>query len=150
MDLGKRLRAVSRRQLDLLEELQRARGEIIDIRGRTRMKTAELKEHEQHATAQYAQAAEAAEPDAEALRDWPERARRRVEELEAAVAELDVAEQKLSERITRATLDMEDFELLAPQLVGRVAAARTAGLSREVFETLNDALRYVELALNSA
>ncbi len=150
MDLGKRLRAVSRRQLDLLEELQRARGEIIDIRGRTRMKIAELKEHEQHATAQYAQAAEAAEPDAEALRDWPERARRRVEELEAAVAELDVAEQKLSERITRATLDMEDFELLAPQLVGRVAAARTAGLSREVFETLNDALRYVELALNSA
>ncbi len=150
MNLDERLRAVTRRQLDLLEELHRARHEVIDVRGRTRMKIAELQEHERQAAAHYEEALDEQEPDAEAIREWPQRARSRVEELEAAVAELDVAERKLAERIAGAELDLEDFEALAPQLVGRVAAARTAGVGREVFDTLNDAMRYVEYALDAA
>lgn len=150
MDLDERLRAVGRRQLDLLEELQRARRELIDVRGRTRMKIAELQEHERQAAELYQQAADEEEPDAEAIKEWPHRARLRVEELEAAVAELDEADRTLAARIAGAELDIEDFQILAPQLVARAAAARTAGIGREVFETLNDALSYIEYALQAA
>lgn len=150
MDLDERLRAVGRRQLDLLEELQRARRELIDIRGRTLMKVAELEEHERQAADLYREAAEQQEPDAEAIREWPQRARRRVEELENAVAELTEAERKLAARIAGAELDIEDFQILAPQLLARAAAVRTAGIGREVFDTLNDALNYVEYALQAA
>lgn len=150
MDLEERLRAVGRRQLDLLEELQRARREIVDVRGRMRMKIAELREHELQASELYQQAAERQEPDAEAIREWPHRARRRVEELEAAVAELAETERMMAARIAGAELDIEDFQILAPQLLARAAAVRTAGIGREVFDTLNDALSYVEYALQAA
>lgn len=150
MDLDERLQAVGRRQLDLLEELQRARRELLDVRGRMRMKIAELEEHERQAAELYQQATEQQEPDAEAIREWPHRARRRVEELETAVAELTEAEQQMAARIAGAELDIEDFQVLAPQLLARAAAARTAGIGREVFETLNDALSYVEYALQAA
>jgi hypothetical protein len=39
---------------------------------------------------------------------------------------------------------------LRPLLIARVTAASSAGLGREVFETLNDALDYIDLALDSA
>ncbi len=56
----------------------------------------------------------------------------------------------VSERIRAAEHAVEDFRVLQPQLVARVAAARNAGVGREVFDTLNDALNYVALVLDSA
>lgn len=90
------------------------------------------------------------DPQAEALREWPERTHARIEELEAAVGELETAEGRVSERIRSAEQDLEKLRVLLPRLVVRVTAARTTGVSREVFDTLNDALNYIELALDAA
>jgi chromosome segregation ATPase len=114
------------------------------------MRIAELEEHEEHARAQHEAAVAEEDPQAEAIREWPERTRARIEELKASVAELGTAEELVSERIRAAEQDVEDLRLLQTQLVARVAAARNTGVSREVFDTLNDALNYVGLVLDSA
>lgn len=59
-------------------------------------------------------------------------------------------EAGLLERIRRAENDIEDFRTLQPQIIARVAAARSAGLGREIFETLVDALSYIDIALAAA
>ena len=114
------------------------------------MRIAELEQQEQHARAQHEEAVADEDPHAEAIREWPERTRARILELNTSVVELAAAEEMVFGRIRAAEQDVEDFRLLQPQLVARVAAARNTGVGREVFDTLNDALNYVELVLDSA
>ena len=150
MGLEDRLSSVLQKQFALIEELRRARGEVASVRSRLQMRIAELEQQEQHARRQHEEAVADEDPHAEAIREWPERTRDRILELNTSVVELAAAEERVSERIRAAEKDVEDFRLLQPQLVARVAAARNAGVGREVFETLNDALNYVELVLDSA
>jgi hypothetical protein len=63
------------------------------------------------------------------------------------MAELDTVLERLLERIEAVAGAMQDLRELQPLLVARVVAARSAGLGREVFDALNDALTYAELAL---
>jgi peptidyl-tRNA hydrolase len=150
MGLEDRLSSVLQKQFALIQELRSARGEVVAVRTRLQMRIAELEQQEQHARKQHEEAVAEEDPQAEALREWPERTRARIVELNASVDELATAEEMVSERIRAAERGVEDFRVLQPQLVARVAAARNAGVSREVFDTLNDALNYVELVLDSA
>jgi peptidyl-tRNA hydrolase len=150
MGLEDRLSSVLQQQFALIQEMRSARGEVVAVRTRLQMRTAELEQQEQHARKQHEEALAEEDPQAEALREWPERTRARIVELNASVGELATAEEMVSERIRAAEHAVEDFRVLQPQLVARVAAARNAGVGREVFDTLNDALNYVELVLDSA
>jgi DNA repair exonuclease SbcCD ATPase subunit len=148
--LEDRLSSVLHKQFALIQEMRSAHSEVAAVRSRLQMRIAELEEQERHARIQHEEAVAEEDPQAEAIREWPERTRARIEELRASVAELATAEELVSERIRAAERAVEDFRVLQPQLVARVAAARNAGVSREVFDTLNDALNYVELVLGSA
>lgn len=150
MGLEDRLISAQQKQFALIEELRRARAEVATVRSRLQMRIAELEEQERHARDQHEEAVAEEDPHAEVIREWPERTRARIEELEASVAELATAEDMVSERIRDAERDVADFRALQVQLVARVTAARNAGVSREVFDTLNDALNYVDLVLDSA
>jgi phage shock protein A len=150
MGLEDRLSSVLQQQFALIQEMRSARGEVVAVRTRLHMRIAELEQQEQHARKQHEEALAEEDPQAEALREWPERTRARIVELNASVGELATAEEMVSERIRAAEHAVEDFRVLQPQLVARVAAARNAGVGREVFDTLNDALNYVELVLDSA
>jgi len=150
MKLEDRLGRVLQRQFEMIEELRRARADVATVRSGLQMRIASLEQQELDARKHYAAAAADGDPQAEALRDWPDRARARIEELKASVDDMAAAEQRVVERIQAAEQDVEDFRLLQPQLVARVAAARNAGVGREVYDTLNDALNYVELALDTA
>lgn len=150
MGLEDRLSSVLQKQFALIEELRRARDEVASVRSRLQMRIAELEQQERHARRQHEEAVADEDPHAEAIREWPERTRARILELNTSVVELAAAEERVTERIRAAEKDVEDFRLLQPQLVARVAAARNAGVGREVFDTLNDALNYVELVLDSA
>jgi len=150
MSLNDRLSAVLQRELGLLRELRAAEAELAVVQGRVRMRLADLDQQASEAQEHYCQALDEGDPQAEALRDWPVRIRARIEEIKAAASDLAATEESLLERIRHAERDIEDFRVLQPQIVARVAAARTAGLGREVFETLSDALSYVEIALAAA
>ena len=150
MGLEDRLNSVQQRQFALIQELRGALGDVAGVRTRLQMRIAELEVQEQHARTQHEEAVAEEDPQAEAIREWPERARVRIGELKGSVAELGTVEEMLSGRIRAAEQDAADFRVLQPQLVARVAVARTTGVGREVFETLNDALNYVELVLDSA
>jgi hypothetical protein len=147
--LEDRLSLVLRREFDLLQELRGARTDVATARSAVQMRIAEHEQHERDAQEHYEAAAAADEPEAEALRGWSERSRRRIEELRASADELAAAEERVLERIEAMERDIEDFRLLQPQLVASVAVARSAGVGREVFDTLNDALNYVGLALDA-
>jgi phage shock protein A len=148
--LEDRLSSVLQKQFALIQEMRSARGEVVAVRMRLQMRIAELEQQEEHARQQHEEAVAEEDPQAEALREWPERTHTRIAELNASVDELATAEEMVSERIRAAEHAVEDFRVLQPQLVARVAAARNAGVGREVFDTLNDALNYVELVLDSA
>lgn len=150
MGLEDRLDSVLRKQLELIQGLNRARDEVLAVRARLQMRIAELGEQERHAREQHEEAVAEGDPQAEALREWPERTRARIDELEASVGELGTAEEMVSMRIRAAERDLDEFRVLQPQLIARVIAARNTGVSREVFDTLNDALNYIDLALASA
>lgn len=150
MALEDRLNSLLQKQFALIQELRGLRDEVSAARARLQMRIAELTEQEQHTRKQHEEAVAEDDPQAEAIRGWPERIRSRIAELEASGADLAATEATVSERIRAAEEDVEDFRLLQPQLVARVAAARNAGVGREVFDTLNDALNYVELVLDSA
>ena len=147
MSLHDRLSGVLRRELGLLHELREAREELAIARDRVRMRLADLERQANEAEEHYRQALDEGEPQAGLLRDWAVRIRARIEEVESAASDLEAAEASMVERIRHAERDIEDFRVLQPQIIARVAAARTAGLGREVFETLSDALSYVEIAL---
>lgn len=150
MSLNDRLGAVLRRQQGLLRELRATHEDLAVVQGRVRMRLADLEHQASEAEGHYRQAVDEGDPQAEVLRDWPVRVRARIEELTAAASDLEATEASILERIRRAERDIEDFRALQPQIVARVLAARTAGLGREVFETLSDALNYVEIALAAA
>lgn len=150
MGLEDRLNSVLQKQYALIQELRAALGDVAGVRTRLQMRIAELEVQEQHARRQHEEAVAEEDPQAEAIREWPERARARIGELKASVTELGAVEELVSGRIRAAEQDVADFRVLQPQLVARVAAARTTAVGREVFETLNDALNYVELVLDSA
>ena len=149
MKLEDRLGRVLQRQFDLIQELRRARTDVATVRSGLQMRIAGLEQQERDAREHYDAAAAEGDPRAEALLGWPERAGARIEQLKVSVEDLAAVEQRVTERITAAEQDVEDFRLLQPQLVARVAAARTAGVGREIFDTLNDALNYIELALGT-
>jgi chromosome segregation ATPase len=150
MSLSDRLDEVLMSQLELLRELRAARDELAVVHGRVRMRAAELEEQANEVGEHYRQAAEEGDPEAETLRDMSDRIKARIEDLKAADADLEATETGLHERIRRAELDIEDFRVLQPQIIARAAAARSAGVGREVFETLADALHYVEIAIAAA
>ena len=150
MKLEDRLGRVLQRQFELIQELRRARAEVAAVRSGLQMRIANLEQQERDARTHYDEAAAAGDPQAEALRDWPERTRARIEQLAVSLDDLTAAEERVTERVQAAERDVEDFRLLQPQLVARVVAARSAGVGREVFDTLNDALNYVELALDTS
>jgi phage shock protein A len=149
MGLEERLNQVLRSQFALLEELRRAQAEVALTRSRLQMRIADLEGQRDHALGQYQEAVAEQDPLAEMIREQPERAAARIEELNAAVTDLEATEERVQVRIRAVEHDIEDFRVLQPQLIARVAAARTAGLGREIFDTLNDALNYVELALDT-
>jgi phage shock protein A len=150
MALEDRLSSVLRKQFELIQELRRTLSEVAAVRSGLQMRIAELEEQEQHARKQHEEALAESDPQAQAIGEWPERSLARIGELKDSVADLAATEEKVSERIRAAEQDIEDFRVLQPQLVARVAAARNTGVGREVFDTLNDALKYVELVLDSA
>ena len=150
MKLEDRLGRVLRREFDLLHELRQARRDVATTRSVLQMRIAELEQQERDAREHYEAAAAEGDPEAETLRGWSERSQARIEELKASAEDLAAAEQSVAERIESVERDVDDFRLLQPQLVARVVAARSAGIGREVFDTLNDALNYVELALDAA
>jgi chromosome segregation ATPase len=150
MSLNERLSVVLQSQLGLLRELREARQELAVVQGRVRMRLADLEQQASEAQEHYRQAVGEGDPQAEALQGWPVRIHARIEELKAAVADLEATEASVLARIEHAEHDIEDFRILQPQIIARVAAARTAGLGRDVFETLSDALSYVEIALGAA
>jgi hypothetical protein len=150
MSLNDRLGGVLRREFGLLRELRESQQELAVVHARLRMRLADLEHQASDAEQHYRQAVDEGDPEAELLRDWPVRIRARIEEVKAAASDLEVTEARIVERIRHAERDIEDFRILQPQIVARVAAARTAGVGREVFETLADALSYVELALAAA
>ena len=148
--LSDRLDGILTRQLNLVRELRLAKSELAVVHSRVRMRLSELEGQEREADEHYRAAVVEQDPHADALRDWPERVRARIEELRAAESDLAAAEVSIDERIQRAEEDVEDFQVLQPQTVARAAAARSAGVGREVFETLSDALNYVDMALAAA
>jgi phage shock protein A len=150
MSLNDRLDAVLRHQLELVRELRRSRDELAVVQSRVRMRLAEFEEQAGEVREHHREAVAEGDPQAGALEDWPDRIQARIEELGAAAAELEAAEAGILDRIHRAEADIEDFRVLQPQIIARVAAARSAGLGREIFETLADALRYVDIALAAA
>ena len=150
MSLNERLSAVLRSQLGLLRELREAQQELAVVQGRVRMRLADLEQQAGEAQEHYRQALDEGDPQAEALEDWPVRIQARIEELKTAASDLEATEASVLARIQHAERDIEDFRILQPQIIARVAAARTAGLGRDVFETLADALSYVEIALGAA
>jgi chromosome segregation ATPase len=150
MKLEDRLGRVLQRQFDLIQELRRARDDVARARSVVQMRIASLEQQERDARKHYEDAVAEGDPQAESLRDWPDKARARIEELRAPVDDLAAAELRVTERIEAAEQDVEDFRLLQPQLAASVVAARNAGVGREVFDTLNDALNYIELALDTA
>ena len=150
MSLHDRLSGILRRELGLLHELRKAREELAVVQDRVRIRLADLEHQANVAEEHYRQALDEGDPQAGLLRDWPVRIRARIEELMAAASDLEATEASIVERIRHAERDIEDFRVLQPQIIARVAAARTAGLGREVFETLSDALSYVEIALAAA
>lgn len=150
MKLEDRLGRVLQRQLELIQELRRTRADVVRARSSVQMRIARLEQQERDARRHYDEAVAEGDPQAESLRDWPDKARARIEELKAPLADLNAADQRVGERILAAEQDVEDFQLLQPQLVASVVAARNAGVGREIFDTLNDALNYVELALDTA
>ena len=150
MSLEVRLDGVSERQFAVLHELRRVRAEVVGARTRLQSRIAELEGQEAQAAAHYEEAVAQHDPQAELIRDWPQRTHDRAEALGRMVPELEAAERLVQDRIYAAEQDLEDFRLLRPLLIARVAAARSAGLGREVFETLDDALGYIDLALDAA
>jgi phage shock protein A len=150
MKLEDRLGRVLQRQFDVIQELRRARADVATARSRLLMRIGDLEQQERDARRHYEEAVAEGDPQAEALRSWPERTWARIEELKVSADDLAAAEERVTERIHIAEQGVEDFRLLQPQLVARVTAARSAGVGREVFDTLNDALNYVELALDTA
>ena len=150
MSLNARLDTVLERQLALLRELRGSRDELTVVHSRVRMRLADLEHQAAEAREHHRAAVAEGDPQADELRDWPDRAEARIPELHSAVLDLEAAEASVDERIRHAQRDVEDFRVLQPQRVARVAAARSAGLGREVFETLADALHYMELALAAA
>ena len=148
--LSDRLDGILTRQLNLVRELRLAKSELAVVHSRVRMRLSELEGQELEADEHYRAAVVEQDPHADALRDWPERVRARIEELRAAESDLAAAEVSIDERIQRAEEDVEDFQVLQPQIVARAAAARSAGVGREVFDTLSDALNYVDMALAAA
>lgn len=150
MSLNSRLDAVLERQLALVRELRRSKDELTVVHSRVQTRLADLEQQASEARDHYRAAVEEGDPQAETLRDWPGRIQARIEDLSAAAADLEATETSLADRIRRAEQDIEDFRVLQPQIIARVAEARSAGLGREVFETLADALSYVEIALARA
>ena len=150
MKLEDRLGRVLQRQLDVIIELRRAKADVARVRSGLQMRIANLEEQERTAHAHYDEAAAEQDPQAETLSGWSERAGARIEELRGSVDDLAAAEELVNKRIEVAEQDVEDLRLLQPQLVARAAAARNAGVGREVFDTLNDALNYIELTLDAA
>jgi hypothetical protein len=150
VSLNERLSVVLQSQLGLLRELREAQGELALVQGRVRMRLADLEQQVSEAQEHYRQAVDEGDPQAEALQDWPVRIQARIEELKTAASDPEATEASVLARIQHAERDIEDFRILQPQIIARVAAARTAGLGRDVFETLSDALSYVEIALGAA
>jgi chromosome segregation ATPase len=150
MSLNGRLDAVLKHQLGLARELHASQRELALVHSRVQMRMADLEQQAVEAEEQYRQAVAEGDPQAETLRDWPERIRARIEELKAGAAGLEATEADIRTRIRAAEQDIEDFRALQPQIVARVAMARGAGLGREVFETLTDALNYLDIALAAA
>ncbi len=150
MSLNSRLDAVLKHELGLLRELHASQRELALVHSRVQMRLADLEQQATEAEEHYRQASAEGDPEAEALRDWPERTRARIAELRSAAADLKATEASVHERIEHAEQDIEDFRALQPQIVARAAAARSAGLGREVFETLTDALSYLDIALAAA
>jgi len=150
MKLEDQLIGVSERQFAVLHELRRVYAEVVGARTRLQLRIAEFEQQEVEAAAHYEQAVAQHDPQAELIRDWPERAHARAETLGRMLPELEAAEKLVQDQIRSAEQGLEDFRLLRPLLVARVAAARSAGLGREVFETLNDALHYIDLTLDAA
>jgi len=150
MRLEDRLNGVSERQFAVLHELRKVYAEVVGARTRLQSRIAELEQQEVEAAEHYEQAVAQNDPQAELIRTWPARAHARVEVLGRMLPELEAAEKLVQDQIHAAEQDLDDFRLLRPLLIARVTAARSAGLGREVFETLNDALHYVDLALETA
>jgi chromosome segregation ATPase len=150
MKLEDRLGRVLQRQFELIQELRRTRADVARARSTVQMRIAGLEQQERDARKHHEDAVAEGDPQAESLRDWPDKARARIEELKVPVEDLAAAERRVTERIEAAEQDVEDFRLLQPQLAASVVAARNAGVGREIFDTLNDALNYIELALDTA
>jgi chromosome segregation ATPase len=147
MKLEDRLSLVMGRQHELLQELHRAQADVAVQRSRLLVRLADVENRERYLRRHYQDALDEGDPQAERLREWPEREYARAEEIKASMAELDAVLERLLERIEAVAGAMQDLRELQPLLVARVVAARSAGLGREVFDALNDALTYVELAL---
>jgi hypothetical protein len=150
MKLEDRLSQVLQRQFDLIQELRRVQADVATVRSGLQMRIAGLEQQERDARKHYDEAVAEGDPQAEELRDWPRRAGARIDELKASAADLAAAEHLVAERIQAAQKDVEDFRLLQPQLIARTVAARNAGVGREILDTLTDALKYVDLALDAA
>jgi hypothetical protein len=150
MTLNSRLDAVLKHELNMLRELHASQRELALVHSRVQTRLADLEHQATEAEEQYRQASEEGDPEAEALRDWPVRTRARIAELKTAAADLKATEESVHERIRHTEQDIEDFRALQPQIIARAAAARSAGLGREVFDTLTDALSYLDIALAAA
>lgn len=147
MRLEDRLGRIMTRQHALFEEIQRARADVAIFRNGLTVKLSSAENQELYLRRHYQQALDEHDPKAELLRELPEREHERAAEIRTAMAELDAVLDRLKERMDAVEDAMDKVRELQPVLIGRVVAARSAGLSREVFDVLNDALTYVELAL---
>ncbi|HEX4790757.1 MAG TPA: hypothetical protein VH372_20015 [Actinospica sp.] len=149
MKLEDRLGLVLGRQHELLQELRRAQADADVQRSTLMVRLANVENRERYVRRHYQEALAEGDPEAERLRVLPEREHARAEEIKIAMAELDAVLERLLDRIEAVAGAMDDLRELQPLLVGRIVAARSAGLDREVFDALNDALTYAELALAS-
>ena len=150
MKLEDRLGRIMARQHELYAELQRARADVAVHRSDLLVRLSSVENRERYLRRHYQQALDEGDPQAELLSELPEREHVRAEEIKTSMAELDAVLERLLERIDSVHGAMDGLRELQPLLIGRVVAARSAGLGREVFDTLNDALTYAELALADA
>lgn len=150
MKLEDRLGRVMARQHDLSQELFQAQADVSVQRSHLLVRLGEVERRERLLRRHYQEALDEGDPRADLLRELPERERKHAQELKTAMAELDSALERLIERIEAVQGAMSSLHELQPLLTARVVQARSVGLGREVFDTLNDALTYVELALAEA
>lgn len=147
MKLEDRLHRIMTRQHELFEEIQRAQADVAVHRSGLTVRLSNVENRERYLRHHYQEALDEHDPKADLLRELPEREHARAEEIRTSMAELDTVLDRLQERMDAVRGAMEELRELQPLLIGRIVAARSAGLGREIFETLNDALTYAELAL---